>query len=643
MPKFHNAMCISALLGCSVLLAGCRENTAKKSASNSLNVNHPPASQSTGKQSNNSSLTNTKQPQSVVLFTKEVQLDNTQEAKIELKDGVTIEIPAEALAAKKLTISKYRYAPSGGQLLEEFEYYTFDAGENAFKANLLLHFPLDLAKEVDPADVRVLHHLETGETKELAGVYDRQKKSFTVEVSSFSEFSLPQIPNPFDRIASTLASTTVQGVHLRPRYYSQFDHGWCWATSFAMVISSYGNPIHPQEIAKLYNSNKSVGFGMAPIFGYSLDRIAKHPAASGLTLTPYRIGGMTEHRIRGFLIKQLDQRRPVWIGLPNYKPGSDHAVLIVGYRHNGFIIHDPSGALFAYLEKIDINDPNQRSDELANYFIPFDRWHKVVNPWKTQLVVVEQQLPADTSTCSLQIPLGNEGISFERTGTTFLNMRSVYNFWNGEHKSGAGFSNDQKDDRKLGVEGLSNSDYITKLNVLLHNTGKEDVLCSIDLMLDGQVLLEKQAVTFKAGKTNQRLSLFQPRSARNAEPAKSPRPYTDLTKRKDIANGLDFNNFPLPLGEHKLEINLWDAKRSKQFDHVEIVFDQLPAITSQPKIEKKPGSSAESVTHLVRFDHSPEMNRLETHATPGKYTAFGSQKKTEQDKPNTVRNMANIV
>ena len=563
---------------------------------------------------------NLDKPDSVILFTKEIQIKPDTPAEVELEDGMKVEIPADALNAEKLVITKHQYAPADGHLLEEFAYYDFQVSDGELQKKVKLHFPLELSEEVNEEDVRVLHLLDSGRTEELTGTYSDAEKMFTVQTASFSSFSQPLLPNPFDVVARTLRSTTVKEFNLRPKYYYQFDHGWCWATSLSMLISSYGKPMQPQEIAALYGSEKNDGFGMMPIFGYSLSPVQKHHSAKDLSLTPYRFGGMTESRIRGFIMEQLKARRPVWIGLSKYEKDSDHVVMVTGYRHNGFIIHDPSGALVAHLEETYQPDPAKRVTNYANYFVEFDRWHKVVNPWKSQLIVSQEALPEDASTCSMQLSLGGGGVFFQRTGTLFSNQRDVYFYWNGEKEDGGGFSINEDDERKKGLAGVCNSDFLKSFHLLTHNSGTEDVKCHVDVLLDGKEILNKHAITFPAGEVNKSVPLYFSNTSNVVPPAHPVQPYAELASRNDLEKGLNFNLFPMKLGKHKMQIKLWEGKR--QIDQIEFEFIMSPAIVARPEVEVKRTSSANQVTHIVRFDHSPEAVRAQGIGVPTAYTSF---------------------
>ena len=407
---------------------------------------------------------------------------------------------------------------------------------------------------------------------------------------------------------------------IRASYYSQSQYNWCWAACASMMLASADGskrPIQPQQIAEAFGKTSAQGASLFPVLGVNLENLR-----GPLNLPPFAIvqnatAAVHEQNLRGFLIDRLRNARPVWIGVTSFAPGQgDHAVLVVGYDHVGFYIHDPSGAMVKYILERRRNSVSEEDlqKKLACFRIRFDEWRDMLGSWgfgalRANLAYVNVEHPAVPKTATLQLlaaPFEDPGLSFLRKDLTAADTRQIQFRWNGLAKGGCGFSRASTTDGNLwATEGLSNSDEVEVFYAVAHNSSDERFSGYITVNLDDRPLEQRidgpaprEAARFPVQvaeeTTNQRVELVSERN-----PSRS---------QQLVKDALTFPRWPLPLGEHRLVVTL-HADSGKELDTVVVPFVMKPAVVPNVRVARRPVTQR---THQdrVSWDASPEEARL---------------------------------
>jgi len=467
---------------------------------------------------------------------------------------------------------------------------------------------------------------------------------------------------------------------IRSSYYTQADYEWCWAATTSMVFSSHGYMVQPQAVAELFKAGTSTGGSFWP-WWLGADQISFAKVAQKLGVPAdesaykeYALGGLTEKNLRGWLIVQLRRDRPVWVGLRKYSPkGSDHAILVTGYDNVGFYIHDPSGALIdeIYRRRAKRPGPAGRATgatdvgKLALFRIRYGEWQNIMapgvfdyRPWLTNLAIFDvapETPPADLiqsqpdgtwrawpvvrvsklpRTATLQIlPAGSErDFEFHRDGYSFAGWASILFYWNGLLPAGCGFARSEAlpiDDRTPRQDALSpppgrlsNSDGVTLLRPVVHNTSDRPFRGAIRLLLDGQKIgPDTPLVSVAAETTNHHVDVVAPRGleTRTDDPAR-PAPYMGIGGRSKLtpAEALDFVRHPLPPGNHQIDLLLLDVV-GQELDRVTVPLQVAPAVVYGASARKISLPGTGQIVHQVSWRGSPEAGRS---AAPHVYKVY---------------------
>jgi len=583
---------------------------------------------------------------SQVIDRGEGRVTRAEGGRVVLENGFAVSLPPEAVAsAGQLQVERHVVDAANGGLVEDVNFYRIKLVGSPSELQRPARLQIPYAPDRLPAGITedrlfVTHLTSQGQIERLRaqpvgpGIAE-------VQISSFSDVS-PEWESSYAGIAEQAIQDHRTKRLIRAAFYSQGDSMWCWAACAAMLFKTYGGDRQPQQIAETFGKNKSTGASLWPVIGVNIDQVAWKLGYPSLPVHQSAFGGFSETRLRGWLIDQLRQGRPVWVGLPNYKGfrGGDHAVLVVGYDHVGFYIHDSSGALIQEIQNRQLRRTGRSGSAVVDdhraafYHIRFDHWRESVYPsflMKPNIYLVNSAyVEADAQTGSSQFTVqfvskdleaessSHEGpgsgwgcIGFQRSQLLDSTLSHIFYQWNGKAPGGGGFSPSLPELDDLGLEGLCNSDQLDTLSFLVHNTS--------DQVLDGQLVVTLDSIPLggpipvqvPAETTNYKLFPVQdaarPRQSRGRQ-ISSPQ-YVALAERAHlgIKEALDFERHPLPLGNHNLKVTLTAGGR--EHDSGIIYFTQRAALVPPPTAEKVPSPEGRSV-HRVTWRPSEEERRL---------------------------------
>lgn len=569
-----------------------------------------------------------------ILDQKEVRIEGDKGGKVELQDGFILTLPPGALNTDSDLSVQHAFADKRqNSLVADFEFYRIVARQNGSK----LLKPATLQFRCDPqkpgqdelSQVRVIHRLPSGEIQQLVPEVDAERQILAVQVDSFRDFWFWWPNSEWKKARDVKAGKDPNSVLLQVGYYSQGpEHEWCWAACASMLASAHGSQLQPQEVAEVYKATRSQLKSLA--VDLPLAKLEKEKFSNQLHFETKSAGFLLQEDLQGYLMNQLDDKRPVWVLVPgsylkqlaanipfsgtNAEPS--HYVLLVGYDQQHFYVHDPNGAL---IERIPGTTFNER--HLCYQPVTYEEWSRI-NEWKgsiTNLAFVRQPASDDPRTLTLQV-LPNGGLSFSREHAS-PNETTMH--WNGHVPGGCGFSvmDENAGESLFGREGLCNSDRISKLRVMIHNARMgefQETLFNgrVELWLinaannqSGQLGKAKEVRKIQGSTTNNLEDLLLGKNAAGAPAA--PDGYVELDQRGDVSlrDALDFTTRPLRPGDYVLEVRLHMESGDQLLDRVRVPFKMRPAVVPQPVVTQVTNADGE-VVHRIVWKPSAEELRV---------------------------------
>lgn len=557
---------------------------------------------------------------------------------LKLDDGFTLTLPAGALKGDTNIEVEHLVADKDANgLVDEVEFYRVKVQGASTQldqpARIRLPFdPQNPPLETESEKIVVAHATPSGRIEYL-DVNPDPRGFVEVETTSVATDWWRPWNNPYVKLADEAINDTRTKRLIRAPYYSQGDAEWCWATCAAMLLGTYGHAVQPHQVAEVFGKTKSQGASLWPIIGTDLDDISAKLKLPSVPITQHALGTLTEKNLRGWLIHQLRNGRPVWVGLPHYKgfsfPGrSDHAILVVGYDHVGFYVHDPSGALIKELlirrKRNPRSDPKVDDEKLALFHVRYDEWQHTLypsffqyRPWSVSSAFVDADGGQSQKTITIQLVSrdhatvsGEGGIHFARDEIVFADQKDVYYYWNGLAPGGGGFSPTAVDDAKVGIEGLCNSDRLKSFYVLLHNTSDTDFHGRVILKLNGTPIGVSVDAKVPAETTNRPIELTSKASPTETQaPRVITRPYVNIEARSRLSlrEAFDFIQHPLVQDTYSLEVEV--LSENQVLDRDSVVFPARAAIVPPPKAEKVPRADGRPV-HRITWRPSREETRV---------------------------------
>jgi hypothetical protein len=586
---------------------------------------------------------------------------------VELKGGFRLVLPAGALA-RDATVSVRRAVVSArdAPVVQGFEYYRIKAaGAGAKLAKpATLRFPVH--KDDDPDAIVLAHYRDDGSAEVLrhtvkeAGFVQAQVESFSILVyfgAGLVAIGVGAYEGHASRELIAIAEEVKAGhekLILNVPFYHQYDYLWCWAASAAMVFGAQGARAQPHQIANMFDATRTQGGCFWPRFAsiigahsFDFEVIRRKLALPPMPMSMYARGGAYEKSFRGWIIQQIRDGYPVWVGLFRYDGAGDHAVVVVGYDHAGLYVHDPSGSLLAQIEVMRGRAKTKKEAKvsehgLACHRISYDDWREMLDPggipyrpWLTHVGVIRKRVVA-SRTASLQITPGScqwsSGLTFHRDGFTYSTLAEAIYYWNGQQTGGCGFSLDcgladiPENAARMGKGFLSNSDALRLLRVEVHNTGDRAFEGRIRLTLDGETIASQDSALKKVVRVPSRrvrephvVVEFTDRATLQ-DPGKDS--YTTGVARRDLSlkDALNFTAHPLHLGKHTLAVGLTDAAGTL-LDRSIVQFEMHPAVPREVEAFLKPSQVAGGARaeHAIEWKASPEEKRA---PAKGKYRVY---------------------
>jgi hypothetical protein len=168
--------------------------------------------------------------------------------------------------------------------------------------------------------------------------------NYHILIIADSENDVDEGENENNNLSYYSISVINNGILLSVPYYWQDGALWCVPTSVAMLLNYYDIEIKPWEFASYLNLRKNEGINDNPVVEILNDYYIIGNGGEWVKETYYTV----EYLIQGIL-NQLQQNIPVYVSKTGVLFGGNlggHAFIVHGYDDLGFIINDPSGALF---------------------------------------------------------------------------------------------------------------------------------------------------------------------------------------------------------------------------------------------------------------------------------------------------------
>lgn len=486
----------------------------------------------------------------------------------------------------------------------------------------------DPAKVRDQKDVHVFHFNEREFVWEpLAVRLAADKKAVTFETGHFSRFVQVE-PSTWAAYRKQVLAERRAVRPLPVPYYWQYKSGWCWATSLAMIEGFQGSHRDVWQIPADPAFKKDFRTGAADADDLAAFLRRRHPDWQVETNW-----FQNSDSLAGYLMYQLDQGRPVWVGLPY----AGHAVVVVGYNSEAVYVHDPSGLLLDFTLGKAAGDAAEATGHLAAVRIPWGRWHTVAlnsslstvwhnvgtnsdiewsgrsfNPltyfFPNQTLAVTSPAPPGRCLSVQLVTAQHAGDQTAEDHESFAishrhwpnplekaerhNAERLHFFWRGLEPPGYVFTYNVTE-KSHGHEGqkLCNNDVVRALRPLLSNTAdnldKNNLVLSV--YLDGELLASKKT-DLGAWKVNQPVDLREFRRKSALVPGKT-------------VPGFDLNEEPLVPGTHTLRFQVSD--QSQVVDESTVGFEVAPGMVRGVNAEKLPDGSVRLTWEANREEGIP--------------------------------------
>ncbi len=187
----------------------------------------------------------------------------------------------------------------------------------------------------------------------------------------------------FEEVLYTQIDTLIHSVP----YYNQRSTDWCAYHSLAMLAQHYGSNVTPWEIVgwagktrdegmSRYDISEAIGqTGVpSPVGEYLLQRDNLEYEHLNITRDGIIYARTLFWRATKKYIESELVNSPLFFGVIPDHPEIDsaHAVVLTGISTDGLYLHDPSGALFGYIQTIDPSYIERRPEQNINAFVSWD-------------------------------------------------------------------------------------------------------------------------------------------------------------------------------------------------------------------------------------------------------------------------------
>jgi len=539
---------------------------------------------------------------------------------VQLRDGFQLTLPRGAVpAGTPARVRKMVASAESNGFLEDLVVYDISAGPAGERLTqpATLRFPLtaEEAQRLGDRQPAVWHYSRSGKVERLPARLTSDRRAIEAQTRSFSMF-YRAIPTAYSRYAERVYfGRNVPEVIVPATFYQQGNTGWCWAASAAMMFGAQGKAVQPHAVAAGFDVGPQQGGSFWPLIGVDLRDTQR--SIAGLNERDYieqnMTGAVTSADLLGWVVHQLDQRRPVWLGLTNYSPEwKDHAILVVGYNKKGFYVHDPKGSAITVAKRYRNQTVNQTQlqKQLAYYHLTWGEMFSLIDymPWFANLGVVHNPVdPARAKLVTAQV-LTN-GMQFHRHGVGGnITKTRIALHWNGKAPEGAGFSANHKDVNLRGLDGLCNSDQLKSLTVEVHNASlSQPFQGRVRLFINDTPMPGAASVTAGPRTTMNSVSVVERGGVAHGA---GPDQFISLAQRASlgsVAAAFDLVNHPLRPGKYLLHVVLEDSS-GQVMDAARFNMLVRPALVHRVTVERK--EADEGVEHIVKWDASHDERRL---------------------------------
>ncbi|AQT70044.1 Serine/threonine-protein kinase PrkC [Anaerohalosphaera lusitana] len=176
-------------------------------------------------------------------------------------------------------------------------------------------------------------------------------------------------------------------------YYSQYNAQWCLFHATTMAAKYYGSSVTPWELAAWDGEDVSGGGSISDI----TETIGVEDVLSPLgeyfyardgfgyehkNFTQNDDSGLSDYMLWQSVRNYLDQTVPLGPLVMGIVPSDEvanagHAVVLTGISNEGVYVHDPSGALFSFIETID--GTYDKPEVYKNVFVKWEKFKALVH------------------------------------------------------------------------------------------------------------------------------------------------------------------------------------------------------------------------------------------------------------------------
>ncbi len=180
-------------------------------------------------------------------------------------------------------------------------------------------------------------------------------------------------------------------------YFSQGNANWCFAASTAMMIHAHGGDVSVSEFANKFRVDFLTAMGNAGGYWLGFLGEALQPYQPKLSRAPW----MNPAAASLYICANLAEGRPVYVDIFQMQ----HAIVAVGFNHNGLYVHDPAGTALVYAGFTDVRE-RLKEGRLAAVMIP---WEKFLG----MACGAGERVPKPIYTYVLNVPLANRPVSVQ--------------------------------------------------------------------------------------------------------------------------------------------------------------------------------------------------------------------------------------